>query len=292
MAEPASGGTRLHVAVVGSGQMGSQIAHVAAMAGCTATLIGRDLARLQKAADSAVRVLRKRVEKGKLSEEDLQAALDRITHTTFHSALAGADVIIESVAEDRDVKRDVFRSIAEHAGPDALIGSNSSTLPSSLFVDLIPRPERFLNIHFFNPALVLPLVEVVKGPHTSEESMVRAVDFARRIGKTPVRVEKESPGFIVNRILFLAMREAFSLVEDGYVSMEDCDDAIKRALGWPMGPFALADLVGLDITEAILREGQAQSGEDRWSPPRILTERVERGDLGAKTGKGFFAKPG
>lgn len=278
-----------HVAVVGAGAMGSQIAHVAAMAGCEVTLVGRDMARLQRAADEAVGVLRKRVEKGKLSADDLQAALDRITHTTFHEALAKADVIIESVAEDRDVKRDVFHHIAEHASGTALIGSNSSTLPTSLFAELVPEPERLLNIHFFNPALTMPLVEVVRGPHTSEESVQHAVDFSRMIGKTPVRVEKESPGFIVNRILFLAMREAFELAENGYVSMEDCDDAVRRALGWPMGPFELADLIGLDVTEAILSEGLRQTGEEKWRPPKILTERVARGDLGRKTKKGFYA---
>jgi 3-hydroxybutyryl-CoA dehydrogenase len=201
-----------------------------------------------------------------------------------------ADVVIESVAEDRETKRRVLATIGENAKEGALIGSNSSTLPSSFFADVVPDPSRLLNIHFFNPALMMPLVEVVKGKHTSEASVQRALDFSRSIGKTPVRVEKESYGFIVNRILFIAMREAFTLVEDGYVSMEDCDDAVQRALGWPMGPFALGDLIGLDVTDAILTEGAAQTGEDRWSPPRILRERVERGDLGHKTGAGFYAK--
>jgi 3-hydroxybutyryl-CoA dehydrogenase len=289
VAEAATAGTP-HVAVVGAGAMGAQIAHVCALAGCTVTLLGRDLERVRAGSEKAAGVLRKRVEKGKMSPEHLDVTLGRLAHTADHATLAEADIIIESVAEDRDTKRHVLRAIAEHASPAAVIASNSSTLPSSLFADVIPEPSRLLNLHFFNPALVLPLVEVVKGPHTTEATMVRAVDFVRLIGKTPVRVEKESPGFIVNRILFLAMREAFQLVEDGYVSMDACDDAVKRALSWPMGPFELADLVGLDITEAILREGAQQSGEERWAPPRILTERVARGDLGTKTGRGFYER--
>lgn len=290
MAERRQGGAPLHVAVVGAGAMGSQIAHVAALADCEVTLCGRDLDRILHASGRAASILGKRVEKGKMTQAELDATLERIRHTCDHEELATADIVIESVAEDRDAKRAIFELIAEHVPETALIGSNSSTLPSSFFADHVPNPSRLLNIHFFNPALAMPLVEVVKGPHTSEESVRRALDFVHAIGKTPVRVEKESYGFIVNRILFIAMREAFTLVENGYVSMEDCDDAVQRALGWPMGPFALADLIGLDVTDAILAEGAAQTGEDRWAPPRILRERVERGELGTKSGKGFYAR--
>jgi 3-hydroxybutyryl-CoA dehydrogenase len=134
----------------------------------------------------------------------------------------------------------------------------------------------------------MQLVEVVRGPHTSEETVDTCIELVRRIGKTPVLVTKETYGFIANRILFIAMQEAFRLVEDGYVSMEDADLAVKNGLNWPMGPFELADLVGLDVTEDILAQGHLQTGEERWKPTSILTGRTQRGELGRKTGKGFY----
>src|ERR1035437_4095667 len=178
-------------------------------------------------------------------------------------------MIIETVAEDRDTKRTVLEAVGKHADAGAIIGTNSSTLPSSLFADVVPDPSRLLNVHFMNPAMVMPLVEVVRGPHTSEETVTAAMEFARHIGKSPVLVERESFGFVANRILFIAMQEAFSLVEKGYVSVEDCD------------------LAGLDVTEAILEEGHRQTGEERWAAPALLHDRVARGELGRKSGRGF-----
>jgi 3-hydroxybutyryl-CoA dehydrogenase len=178
-------------------------------------------------------------------------------------------------------------AIGRCATREAIIGTNSSTLPSSMFVDAVPNVERLLNIHFMNPALVMPLVEVVRGAHTSDATVATAMGFARAIGKAPILVERETFGFVANRILFIAMQEAFGLVENGYVSIEDCDAAVRDGLGWPMGPFAIADLVGLDVVEAILEEGHRQTGEERWAPPQLLRERIARGELGRKSGRGF-----
>jgi 3-hydroxybutyryl-CoA dehydrogenase len=152
------------------------------------------------------------VEKGKLDAGACDAPLARVTPGSDFSAIAGAATIIESVAEDRDVKREVYARICEHADDAAIIGTNSSTLPSSLLMDAVTRPERFLNIHFFNPALLMALVEAVPGPHTAENAIIRAMDFARSIGKTPVRLAREEYGFIANRILFVAIQEAMHLV--------------------------------------------------------------------------------
>lgn len=276
------------LAVIGAGAMGAQIAHQAALFGVPVRLYSRSRERLDAAVAQCSGLLRKRVEKGKLDAAECEAALARVTTTTdLAAAVTGATVIIESVAEDRDTKRAVLRAVAEHASPDAIIGTNSSTLPSSLFADVVPDPSRLLNIHFMNPAMVMALVEVVRGPHTSEATVERAMEFVRAIGKSPIHVERESYGFVANRILFIAMQEAFSLVEKGFVSIEDCDLAVRNGLGWPMGPFALADLVGLDVTEAILEEGHRQTGDERWTPPAILSDRVARGELGRKTGAGF-----
>jgi 3-hydroxybutyryl-CoA dehydrogenase len=282
------GTTDRPICVVGAGAMGSQIAHQAALHGVAVRLYSRSRERLDSATQQCGGLLRKRVEKGKLQTGDCEAALQRVTTTTdLGAAVEGAGIVIESVAEDRDAKRVILEAIGEAAGADAIIGTNSSTLPSSFFADTVPDPSRLLNIHFMNPAMVMPLVEVVRGTHTSDSTVSAAMDFARRIGKSPVLVERETFGFVANRILFIAMQEAFALVEDGYVSVEDCDLAIRNGLGWPMGPFAIADLVGLDVVEAILEEGHRQTGEGRWQPPALLRDRVRGGELGRKSGSGF-----
>ena len=277
------------VSVVGAGTMGSQIAHQVALGGYPVQLYSRSAERLQSAVSSTAGLLRKRVERGKLDADECQRALDRVTTTTdLAEATAGADLVIESIAEDRDAKTQLFTELDRHAPQEALLASNSSTMPSSFFADLVTNPGRLLNVHFFNPALVMQLVEVVRGPHTSDESVETSMEFARSIGKTPVLVRQETYGFIANRILFIAMQEAFKLVEQGYCTMEDCDLAVRNGLNWPMGPFELADLVGLDVTREILTQGHLQTGEDRWAPTPILTDRVDRGELGRKTGKGFY----
>jgi 3-hydroxybutyryl-CoA dehydrogenase len=269
--------------------MGAQIAQQVALGGYPVALFSRSQHRLEHAVASNARLLGKRVEKGKLDAAECEAALARVTtHTDLAEAVRDADLIVESVAEDRDTKRDICQQLDALAAPRAIIASNSSTMASSFFADCIAHDDRLLNVHFFNPALVMQLVEVVRGPHTSDEVVDASLEFVRRIGRTPVLVEKETYGFIANRILFIAMQEAFRLVEDGYVSMEDADLAVKNGLNWPMGPFELADLVGLDVTEDILSQGHAQTGEDRWKPIAILTGHTQRGELGRKTGKGFY----
>jgi 3-hydroxybutyryl-CoA dehydrogenase len=276
------------LAVVGAGAMGGQIAYQAALHGYDTRLISRSEERLRSASTASSALLRRRVEKGKLEGDVCEAALVRVTLHADFSAVAGVEIIIESVAEDRDVKADVYARICAHADATAIIGTNSSTLASSLLESSVTHSERFLNIHFFNPALLMALVEVVPGPHTSEESIVRAMDFARSIGKTPVRLAREEYGFIANRVLFIAIQEAMRLVQGGYISVQDCDLAVRNALGWPMGPFALSDLVGLDVVEAILDEGLRQTGDPRWEPVPMLRDLVASGRLGNKTGGGFL----
>jgi 3-hydroxybutyryl-CoA dehydrogenase len=280
------------VAVVGAGTMGSQIAFVVALGGYPVTLFSRSRERLDTSVAATTRLLEKRVEKGKLEAAELEATLARLRTTTdIEAACADADLVIKTIAEDRDAKHEVFQLIGRVARPDAILSSNSSTMPTSFFESAVPNPERLLNIHFFNPALLMQLVEVVKGAHTADATVQTCMEFVRRIGKVAVLLHKETFGFIANRILFIAMQEAFQLVEQGVVSMEDCDLAVKNGLNWPMGPFALADLVGLDITAGILEQGYLQTGEERWAPTPILTDHVEAGELGRKTGKGFFDYP-
>jgi 3-hydroxybutyryl-CoA dehydrogenase len=281
------------VCVVGAGTMGAQIAQQVALAGYPVRLYSRSAERLDAAVKSNARLLQKRVEKGKLDAAECDAALARVTPSTdLAEAVRDADLVIESVAEDRETKRHICQQLDAHAGKSAIIASNSSTMASSFFADCVGNQARLLNVHFFNPALVMQLVEVVRGPHTADDVVDTCMEFVRRIGKTPVLVAKETYGFIANRILFIAMQEAFRLVEEGYVSMEDADLAVKNGLNWPMGPFELADLVGLDITEDILSQGHVQTGEERWKPTAILTGHTTRGELGRKTGKGFYEYAG
>ncbi|MHB8718902.1 MAG: 3-hydroxyacyl-CoA dehydrogenase family protein [Candidatus Dormibacteria bacterium] len=274
--------------VVGAGAMGSQIAHQAALHGVDARLVGRSAERVAAATDACAGLLRKRVAKGTLEAADCEAALERVRPTTsLEEGLEGATMVIETVAEDRDTKRHILASVSRCTDDDVVIGTNSSTLPSSFFSADVRAPQRLLNIHFMNPALVMPLVEVVRGTHTSDAAVARSLDLARAIGKRPILVQREVFGFVANRILFIAMQEAFALVQSGVVSVAECDAAVRDGLGWPMGPFAIADLVGLDVVEAILSEGERQTEEGRWAPPGILTERVRHGQLGRKTGSGF-----
>jgi 3-hydroxybutyryl-CoA dehydrogenase len=276
------------VAVLGAGNMGGQIAHQIALHGFDVRLWSRSEARLISARSESTRLLERRVEKGRLDGADCASTLRRVTITTdLAEAVPGADLVIETISEDRDIKRELCDRLNTLATERAVVATNSSTLPSSFLEGCFDRTDRLLNMHFFNPALVMQLVEVVRGPHTSEDAVQRVMDFARAIGKTPIRVEKESYGFLANRMLFIAMQEAFRLVDGGYVSIEDCDLAVTKALGWPLGPFELADLVGLDVVEAILAEGARQTGDDRWAPLRMLTDRVRSGQLGRKNGRGF-----
>ena len=277
------------LAVVGAGAMGGQIAYQAALHGYDVRLISRSEDRLRAASASATALLRRRVEKGTLEGAACEAALARVTLGSAFESVAGAATIIESIAEDRDAKREVYARICERADDNAIIGTNSSTMPSSLLEDAVTHSERFLNIHFFNPALLMALVEVVPGPHTAEDTVLRAMDFAHAIGKTPVRLAREEYGFIANRILFIAIQEAMRLVQDGYITIDDCDVAVRNALGWPMGPFQLSDLVGLDVVEAILDEGFRQTGDQRWAPVELLRALVASGKLGNKTGEGFLS---
>jgi 3-hydroxybutyryl-CoA dehydrogenase len=275
------------LAVVGAGAMGGQIAYQAALHGYDVRLISRSEDRLRAAGAASSALLRRRVDKGTLDGDACEAALARVRLGSGFDAVAGAETIIESVAEDRGIKCDVYARICEHAADTAIIGTNSSTLPCSVLEMAVTHPERFLNIHFFNPPLLMALVEVVPGPNTAEATVVRAMDFARAIGKTPVRLARQEYGFIANRILFVAIQEAMHLVQGGYISVEDCDLAVRNALGWPMGPFQLSDLVGLDVVEAILDEGLRQTGDQRWEPVALLRDLVARGRLGNKTGAGF-----
>ena len=275
------------VVVVGAGTMGSQIALQTSYSGLyEVTLVDADAGQLEKAVKQNQGLVARGVEKGRLTPEQAESALGRIeTSDDLSAALAGAGLVIEAVFEDLEVKRGVWRQLNEHAPPDAVLASNSSTIAISRLASETDRPQRCCNMHFFHPVTVMQLCEVVRGPQTSEETVTAAVDFVRSIGRVPVVINKEVHGFIVNRILFAAAEEAMRLLEGGYASAEDIDTAVKKGLNWPMGPFELLDFSGLDVFYGALEDRRRVEGGP--GAPALLKEKIERGELGRKTGRGF-----
>ena len=279
--------TRL--AVVGAGSMGAQIAQQAALHGVEVTLQDKDEAQLRKARDSNRGHLARRVEKGRLSQAAADASLDRVRTTSdLGESLNGVDFVIEAVFEDIDVKRAIFVELDRLAPQQAVFASNSSTIGISKLADVTRRPELCLNMHFFFPVLVMDLVEVVRGPKTADATVERALALAREIGRTPVVLNKEIDGFIVNRILHAATQEAYRLLDAQVASFEDIDTAVEKGLNWPLGPFRLGDFSGLDVTYNARLHMYRSTGDERYKPSPQLEAKVKAGKLGRKTGQGWY----
>ena len=279
------------VLVVGAGTMGSQIALQTALSGrYDVTLVDSAPGQLERARAQNRRLLDRSIEKGRLSEAAAAEALGRIKDSDDLASAAGsADLVIEAVIEDFDAKKSVFDALGHHAKKDAILASNSSTIAISRLAGFTGRPDQCCNMHFFHPVTVMQLCEVVKGPQTSNATVETAMDFVRSIDRTPVLLQKEIWGFIVNRILFAASEEAMRLLEGGYASAEDIDIAGQKGLNWPMGPFHLLDFSGLDIFYGAMKDRHRQGeGSDA---PELLRDLVEAGHLGRKSGKGFFEYP-
>ena len=276
------------VLVVGAGTMGSQIALQIAMSSRYAvTLVDSAPGQLERARAQNRKLLDRSIEKGRMTKDRADAVLANITEQSDITAAARyADLVVEAVVEDFEAKKRVFKSLADYAKKDAILASNSSTIAISRLADFTLHPEQCCNMHFFHPVTVMQLCEVVRGPKTSDETIERAMEFVRSIDRTPVLLQKEIWGFIVNRILFAASEEAMHLLEGGYASAEDIDIAVQKGLKWPMGPFHLLDFSGLDIFYGAMKDRHRQGeGSDA---PEILKKLVEAGHLGKKSGKGFF----
>lgn len=281
--------TITRVAVVGAGAMGSQIAMTVALSGRDAGLHDVD----PDAAGRAVTALRERLEsqvaRRRRTRGEVDGALARLTvEEDLERAVRDADLVIEAVVERLDVKRDLFARLGTACPQHTILASNSSSIVPSRLADASGRPDRFCNIHFFNPALVMTGVEVVRGPETSDATMSTATTFVESLGKQPIVLEREIFGFVANRILNAVRDEAIRLHEGGYASVEAIDTACRTALGHPMGPFALMDLTGLDIGYLTKQQRYADTGDPADLPSRSVTDLVEAGHLGRKSGRGWY----
>jgi 3-hydroxybutyryl-CoA dehydrogenase len=279
----------MKLAVIGAGSMGAQIAQQAALCGVNVTIHDKSSEQLQKAIASNRGHVMRRVEKGKLGQAEAEQALSRVrTSIDISEAVAGADFVIEAVFEDLQLKRSVFAELDKAASPEAVLASNSSTMGISKVAGATSRPERCVNMHFFYPVLVMDLVEVVRGPETSDSTVERAMAMAEQIGRTPVLINKEIDGFIVNRVLHAATQEAYRLLDAGVASFEDIDTAVEKGLNWPMGPFRLGDFSGLDVTYNARLHMYKTTGDERFRPSPQLEAKVKAGKLGRKTGEGWY----
>lgn len=275
------------VGILGSGIMGSGLAEVAARAGFEVVVRSRSKAAADAMVTSIDKGFAKAIEKGRSTEEERSAVLGRITATDQLTALADCDLVIESVVEDLAVKKALFSELEQIIKPEGIIATNTSTLPVVEMAMVTQRPDRVCGIHFFNPAPMMKLVEIVRPLTASDETIAAATAFAVACGKDAVQV-KDRAGFIVNALLFPYLNNAVRMWENGTASMEDIDTAMKGGCNFPMGPFALLDLVGLDTSLAILDALYAEFADPNYAPVPILRRMVAAGHLGRKTKRGFY----
>lgn len=277
----------MKICVVGTGTMGHGVAQVFAQAGFDVLLKGRSEASLAKAHKAMDKNLGRLVEKGKMEEGQKNEILQRIKNTLDYEDCKEADLIIEAIAEDMEVKREIFKLLDGICKPEAILATNTSSLSITEVAAVTSRPERVIGMHFFNPVPMMKLVEVIKGQLTSPEVHDRIFALAQEIGKVPVSVN-EAPGFVVNRILIPMVNEGIGILADGVATKEEIDEAMKLGANHPMGPLALADLIGLDVCLAIMEVLYQEFGDPKYRPHPLLRKMVRANLLGRKTGIGFF----
>lgn len=277
------------VAVLGAGTMGRGIAQNAAACNCQVRLFDTSAERADAARDAIDAALAKLVEKGRLTAQDMDFQLERIEALADRArAVAGADVVVEAAPEDLGLKRTLFAALAREAPPHALLGTNTSSLPITRIAEGCGAEERVIGLHFFNPVPVMALLEVVRGQRTSEATLQAALDFARRLGKDPI-VVRDSPGFATSRLGVLLGLEAMRMLQEGVASAADIDKAMELGYRHPMGPLKLTDLVGLDVRLAIAEHLHRELRSAAFEPPQLLREMVAAGQLGKKSGRGFYS---
>lgn len=277
------------IGVLGAGTMGNGIAQVAAQSGFEVVMRDIEERFVENGLKAIEKFLSKSVEKGKMTEDQKKNVLARIKGTTRMEDLKDVDFVIEAVFEDLELKKNVFRQLDELTKDHVILTTNTSSMSITEIAVSTKRPEKVAGMHFFNPAPLMRLVEVIRGYHTNDETVRIVMELAKKFGKEPVEVKKDTPGFIVNRLLMPHFIEAIKMAEEGIASIEDIDKAVKLGLNYPMGPFELMDLTGIDIAlhviEYLYRE---LNKESKWSAPTLLRSMVRAGRLGKKTGGGWY----
>ena len=277
-----------NIGVIGAGTMGNGIAQVCALAGFNVTLIDISESALQKALATVGKNLDRQVAKETLTPEQKLAALDKIRTSTEYASLKGAQLVIEAATENLDLKLRVLQQIAAQVSADCAIASNTSSLSITQLAASVSQPERFIGLHFFNPVPVMGLIEVIRGLQTSDTTHALALEMATRLGKTAITAGNR-PGFVVNRILVPMINEAILVLQEGLASAEDIDAGMRLGCNQPIGPLALADLIGLDTLLAIMEAFYEGFNDSKYRPAPLLKEMVAAGYLGRKTGRGFHA---
>jgi 3-hydroxybutyryl-CoA dehydrogenase len=276
-----------NVSIVGSGLMGAGIAQVCAQNGLKVFLTDVSQEILNRALKNIAWSLGKFIEKGKVTES-LETIMSRIQTGTDLANVPRVDLAIEAVFEKLDLKQEIFKKLDEVCGKETVLASNTSAIPITEIAAVTKRPENILGVHFFSPVPMMEAVEVIKGVKTSEETMRFGVNFIKSIGKEPIRVESDVPGFLLNRINLVGYIEAIHLLEQGIGTVADIDKGVRLAFGRRMGPFETGDLVGLDVSFGALTAIYEESKDARYYPPQLLRRKVKAGELGRKTGRGWF----
>ena len=276
------------LAVIGSGLMGSGIAQVSAQAGWHVIMRDVDDASIERGMSAIRDSLGRFAAKGRITEEDAAATIDRITATTDLDAAADADIVVEAIYEKVEAKHEVFRELDRLCKAGAVLGTNTSAIPITQIATVTKRPESVVGIHFFSPVPMMKLVELVRGYQTSDDTLAEARNYAEEIGKTCVEVKRDVAGFVSNRLFSALLVEAIKLVESGVVTAADLDTVMKLGFGHTMGPLATVDLTGLDVMLNAAGNIYRDTADEKFFPPELLQRMVMAGDLGRKTGRGFY----
>ena len=275
------------VGIIGAGTMGNGIAQICAAAGLKVVMTDISDAAIARGLGVVENSLERLVNKQKMTEEDRAAALKRITATTDKAKLADCDLVIEAATENEDLKVKILKDLCASLQPRALVATNTSSISITKLAAATDRPDRFIGMHFFNPVPLMALLELIRGLQTSDDTHARAVDFAKRIGKVAITA-KNSPGFAVNRILCPMINEAIFALQEGIASAEDIDAGMKLGCNHPIGPLALADMIGLDTMLSVMEVFYEGFEDPKYRAAPLLKEMVAAGHLGRKSGKGFY----